>query len=54
MIAIDELETGKWANQLGALQRAGDTSWGSHFHSVCSLLRLFGPTCVVLQNIINE
>ena len=54
IISIDELQTDKGANQLGALQRAGDTRWGSHFHSVCSLLRLFGPTCVVLQNIINE
>ncbi|KAL5854183.1 hypothetical protein ACOSQ4_003985 [Xanthoceras sorbifolium] len=46
MITIDELETGKGANQLENLQRAGDTRWGSHFHSICSLLRLFGPTCV--------
>ena len=53
MISIDGLETGKGVNQLGALQRAGDTCWGSHFHSVCRLFRLFGPTCVVLQNIIN-
>ncbi|KAL5825154.1 hypothetical protein ACOSQ3_021217 [Xanthoceras sorbifolium] len=26
----------------------------SHFHYICSLLRLFSPTCVVLQNIIND
>ncbi|KAL5752940.1 hypothetical protein ACOSQ2_023447 [Xanthoceras sorbifolium] len=54
MIIIDELETSKWAIQLENLQRAGDTRWSSHFHSICSLLRLFGPTCVVLQNIIND
>ncbi|KAL5781907.1 hypothetical protein ACOSP7_006936 [Xanthoceras sorbifolium] len=54
MITIDELETGKGANQLENLQRVGDTRWDSHFHSICSLLRLFGPTCVVLQNIIND
>ncbi|KAL5774680.1 hypothetical protein ACOSP7_012237 [Xanthoceras sorbifolium] len=54
MITIDELETGKGANQLENLQKVGDTRWGSHFHSICSLLRLFGPTCVVLQNIIND
>ena len=29
MIAIDELETGKGANQVGTLQRARDTRWGS-------------------------
>ncbi|XP_021800984.1 uncharacterized protein LOC110745211 [Prunus avium] len=28
MIAIDELETGKGMNQIGTLQRAGDTRWG--------------------------
>ncbi|KAL5752142.1 hypothetical protein ACOSQ2_022649 [Xanthoceras sorbifolium] len=54
MITIDELETGKWANQLENLQRAGDTRWGSHFRFICSLLRLFGPTCVVIQNIIYD
>ena len=28
--------------------------WGSHFHSICSVLMMFNPTCVVLENIIEE
>lgn len=51
MIEIGELETGTGANQLGTLQRAGDTRWSSHYSSVSSLIKHFGPTCVVLENI---
>jgi hypothetical protein len=36
------------------LTRADDTRWSSHFHSICSVLRMFNPTCVVLENIIEE
>ena len=31
MITSNEIETGKGANQIGTLQWAGDTRWGSHF-----------------------
>ena len=31
MITSNEIETGREANQISTLQRAGDTSWGSHF-----------------------
>jgi len=41
-------------NQVGTLRRAGDTCWGSHFHSVCSLLNMFDCTRVVLQGIIDD
>ena len=51
MLAIDELETGTEANQIGTLKQAGDSRWGSHFNSICSLMRMFGPTCLVLENI---
>ncbi|XP_028054567.1 zinc finger MYM-type protein 1-like [Camellia sinensis] len=54
MIDIDELETAKGLNQIGTLQRAGDTRWSSHFKSVSSLIKIFSPTCEVLLNIINE
>jgi hypothetical protein len=54
LIAIDELETGKGANQIGTLKRAGDTRWSSHFYSISSLLRLFNPTCSVLEKIVKE
>nr|GEW23334.1 hypothetical protein [Tanacetum cinerariifolium] len=48
---IGELEGGRGSNQMQNLQRAGDTRWSSHFKSICSLLRLFGPTRVVLNGI---
>jgi hypothetical protein len=52
--AIGELETGKWANQIGTLKRAGDTHWGSHFNSMCSLIRIFDATCTVLEDVRRE
>jgi hypothetical protein len=54
LIAIDELETEKGANQIGTLKRAGDTRWSSHFYSICNLLRLFNPACSVLKKIVKE
>ncbi|KAL4557935.1 hypothetical protein LXL04_036130 [Taraxacum kok-saghyz] len=54
LISIDELETGKGLNQLGTLQRAGDTRWSSHLKSVSSLIKMFSPTCQVLLKIIEE
>ncbi|GKB20328.1 zinc finger MYM-type protein 1-like protein [Tanacetum coccineum] len=48
---IGELEGGRGSNQLQNIQKAGDTRWSSHFKSICSLLRLFGPTRVVLNDI---
>ncbi|XP_059671069.1 uncharacterized protein LOC132316609 [Cornus florida] len=52
--SLDEIETGRGANQIGSLQRPRDTRWSSHFDSVCSLIRLFGPTCSVLRSIIKD
>ncbi|KAI5354886.1 hypothetical protein L3X38_007781 [Prunus dulcis] len=54
MIAIDELETGKGMNQIGTLQRAGDTRWGTHLKSITSLVNMFSATCIVLINIIDN
>ncbi|GAV88483.1 LOW QUALITY PROTEIN: Dimer_Tnp_hAT domain-containing protein, partial [Cephalotus follicularis] len=54
LISIDELDTGCGVNQIGTLQRAGDTRWSSHFRSVSSLLRLYNPTCTVLGKIIED
>ncbi|KAL7109055.1 hypothetical protein ACP275_06G151700 [Erythranthe tilingii] len=51
LISISELETGKGANQIGNLQQAGNTRWGSHFSSICSLLKMFIGTGIVLQSI---
>ncbi|XP_059650621.1 uncharacterized protein LOC132296435 [Cornus florida] len=54
LIDLDELETSRGANQIGTLQRPGNTRWSSHFDFNCSLIRLFGPTCSVLENIIED
>ncbi|GFZ11350.1 hypothetical protein Acr_22g0007480 [Actinidia rufa] len=49
LIAINE-----GLNQIGTLQSAGDTRWGSHLSSISSLIRMFNATCAVLSNIIKE
>ncbi|XP_050248602.1 uncharacterized protein LOC126695841 [Quercus robur] len=54
MIAFNEIETGRGANQIGTLQRAGDTRWGSHFQSICSLIKMFDATCKVINTISEE
>ena len=51
MIASNEIETGKCANQIGSLQQAGDTRWGSHFQSICSLIKMFDVICKVINTI---
>ncbi|XP_052619796.1 uncharacterized protein LOC111889415 [Lactuca sativa] len=48
---VGELESGKGTNQIRTLQRPGDTRWSSHFKAICSLIRLFGPSCAVLNDI---
>nr|XP_023929395.1 uncharacterized protein LOC112040733 [Quercus suber] len=54
IIASNEIETGRGANQIGTLQRAGDTRWGSHFQSICSLINMFNATCKVINTISEE
>ncbi|XP_050242162.1 uncharacterized protein LOC126691132 [Quercus robur] len=54
MIASNEIETGIGANQIGTLQRAGDTRWGSHFQSICSLIKMYDATCKVINTISEE
>ncbi|KAG6730515.1 hypothetical protein I3842_01G084100, partial [Carya illinoinensis] len=53
MIAIDELESEKGANQIGTINRASDSHWGSHFYSICSLLRMFEATWLEIMGIID-
>jgi hypothetical protein len=38
LLAIDQIETGQGANQIRSLKRPGETRWGSHLGSVCSLM----------------
>jgi hypothetical protein len=53
-IELGELDTGRGLNQIGSLQRAGDTRWSSHYKSVKSFLRLFGPSVLVLRGVAND
>ncbi|XP_074339774.1 uncharacterized protein LOC141677662 [Apium graveolens] len=50
----DEIQSGKGKNQIGTLQRAGDTRWSSYLKSVSSLLKMYSATCEVLLNIIDD
>ncbi|KAJ9538686.1 hypothetical protein OSB04_031419 [Centaurea solstitialis] len=54
LIFVDELETGRGLNQIGTLQRAGDTRWSSHLRSVSSLIKMFSPTCEVLLKVVED
>ncbi|XP_019179276.1 PREDICTED: zinc finger MYM-type protein 1-like [Ipomoea nil] len=54
LLSIDELESGRGLNQIGSLQRPGDTRWSSHLKSISSLMRMFSATCEVLLNIIEN
>jgi hypothetical protein len=51
LIELDELETGSGVNQIRTLQRPGDTRWSSHYDSICSLLKLYKTTYLVLRDI---
>ena len=54
MIAFNEIETARGANQIGTLQRAGDIRWGSHFQFISSLIKIFDATCKVINTISEE
>ncbi|XP_028085167.1 uncharacterized protein LOC114286243 [Camellia sinensis] len=53
-LAINEVEIGKGKNQDGTLKQVGDIRWGSHLGSISSLINMFGATCSVLSNVIND
>jgi hypothetical protein len=40
LVDIGEIETGKGVNQIGGLQRPGDSRWSSHFKSICNLIKI--------------
>jgi hypothetical protein len=42
---------GKEVNQVGGLKWPGNSRWSSHFKSICSLIKMYGATCLVLKNI---
>ncbi|KAL6652604.1 hypothetical protein ACP70R_011529 [Stipagrostis hirtigluma subsp. patula] len=53
-IELGELDTGRGVNQMGSLQRPGDTRWSSHYKSILSLKKMFAATISVLRNIAND
>ncbi|XP_057500890.1 uncharacterized protein LOC130784923 [Actinidia eriantha] len=54
MLATGERETGRGANQIGTLHRAGTTRWSFHFSSICSLIDMYSATIKVLQTMVEE
>ncbi|XP_028551808.1 zinc finger MYM-type protein 1-like [Dendrobium catenatum] len=48
-----ELKSGRGLNQETSLQRAGDTRWGSHFHTLINLKKMYASVIEVLE-IIKE
>lgn len=54
LLEIDEIVTGKGANQVGTLKRAGGTRWGSHYDSISSLINMYEATCLVLKKIAKD
>jgi len=40
--------------KIGTLKRVGDTHWNSHFYSICSMMKLYNASCLVLQKIIVD
>jgi hypothetical protein len=53
-IELGELYTGRGANQIGSLQRPGDTIWSSHYRSILSLKKIIAATISVLRSIAND
>ena len=54
LLELGEIKSGKGQNQVGTLRRAGDTRWGSHFKSICSLVNMFDVTRAVLKGIMDD
>ncbi|XP_040931862.1 uncharacterized protein [Gossypium hirsutum] len=53
LVSINELATGTGMNQIGTLQRPGETRWSSHLNSVTSLLKMYNATSIILENLRN-
>ncbi|PIA35272.1 hypothetical protein AQUCO_03600146v1 [Aquilegia coerulea] len=51
LLATGDIQTGKGANQIGNLQRAGATRWSSHFASISRLIEMYNATSTVLESI---
>ncbi|XP_042460546.1 zinc finger MYM-type protein 1-like [Zingiber officinale] len=53
-VVAGERETGRGANQIDTLHRAGTTRWISHFESICDLIDKYNATINVLKNIVTD
>ncbi|XP_017604620.1 uncharacterized protein LOC108451442 [Gossypium arboreum] len=53
LVSINELATGTGMNQIGTLQRPGETRWSSHLNLVTSLLKMYNATSTILENLKN-
>lgn len=53
-VVAGERETGREANQIGTLHRAGTTRWSSNFDSICSLIDMYDATISVLEIIMID
>ncbi|XP_066396079.1 uncharacterized protein [Miscanthus floridulus] len=51
LIELNELETGSGTNQIRTLHHPRDTRWSLHYDSICSLLKLYKLTFLVLKDI---
>ncbi|CAL1389331.1 unnamed protein product [Linum trigynum] len=51
MLDAGEIQSGQGANQMTSLKRSGPTRWGSHYHSILSIINMFNATCVVLEDL---
>ncbi|KAK9052968.1 hypothetical protein SSX86_029598 [Deinandra increscens subsp. villosa] len=54
LLELGEIKSGKGKNQVRTLKRAGDTRWGSHYNSICSLVDMFDVTRTVLKGIMED
>nr|XP_043639431.1 uncharacterized protein LOC122610514 [Erigeron canadensis] len=54
LLELGEIKSGKGKNQVGTLRRVGDTRWGSHYNSICSLINMFGVTRAFLKGIMED
>ena len=54
LLASGELQSGRGANQIRTLQRAGATCLSSHFTSVSSLIEMFSLISVLFEKMIDN
>ena len=51
MLATGERQSGKGANQVGTLHRAGATRWSSHYDSVRDMIEMYDASLIVIESL---